>query len=116
MRVRTKTWIENESGELLFGKGKTEILELIEEEGSIAGAAERMVLNYKKAWNHIKTLQGNFSEDLVIVQKGVKGGTFLTPEAKDLIKKYRRLQKDIETYANRRFQELFPSDSDSLHR
>ncbi len=38
--VRTKTWIENDLHDLLFGKGKTEILELIEQEGSIAKAAE----------------------------------------------------------------------------
>ncbi len=48
LHVRTKTWIENDQQDLLFGKEKTEILELIEQEGSIAKAAERMGMNYKK--------------------------------------------------------------------
>ncbi|MBU1567841.1 MAG: LysR family transcriptional regulator, partial [Proteobacteria bacterium] len=55
--VKTKTWIENAEHELLFGKGKTEILELIEQEGSIAKAAEKLEMSYKKAWTHIKILQ-----------------------------------------------------------
>jgi molybdate transport repressor ModE-like protein len=109
LRVRTKTWIENDQSDLLFGKGKTEILELIEQEGSIAKAAERMGLNYKKAWTHIKILQKNISDELVIPRKGGsgKGGTTLTPKAKELIRNYRLLQKEIEHFANRRFQELF---------
>ncbi len=107
--VRTKTWIENNKKNLLFGKGKTEILELIQQEGSIAKAAEKMGLNYKKAWTHIKILQNNIADELVVSQKGGggTGGTVLTPKAIALIDNYRQLQKDIESFANKRFQELF---------
>ena len=112
IQVKTKTWIENDKQELLFGKGKTEILELIAREGSIARAAELMGLNYKKAWSHIKILQNNISDELVIVQKGVNGGTSLTPKAEEMIRNYRKLQEDIETYANKRFEELFCGESD----
>lgn len=109
LRLKTKTWIENDEGQLLFGKGKTEILALIEQEGSIAGAAEVIGMNYKKAWSHIKLLQENIADELVVPQKGGKGrgGTVLTPKAKELINRYRQLQQDIEEYANRRFAELF---------
>ena len=62
--VKTKTWIENAEHELLFGKGKTEILELIEQEGSIAKAAEKLEMSYKKAWTHIKILQKNIADEL----------------------------------------------------
>lgn len=108
-RVKTKTWIENDQQELLFGKGKTEILKHIESEGSIAKAAEQMGLNYKKAWTHIKILQKNIDDEMVIPQKGGKGtgGTTLTPKAKTMIKKYQLLQQEIEDFANKRFQELF---------
>lgn len=111
--VKTKTWIENEDHELLFGKGKTEILELIEQEGSIAGAAEKMGLNYKKAWSHIKILQKNIEDELVVPQKGGhgRGGTSLTPKAMELINLYKQLQNEIEDFANRRFKELFSPNS-----
>ena len=107
--VKTKTWIENDAGELLFGKGKTEVLDLIEQTGSISGAAEKIGMNYKKAWNHVQILQHNIKETLVETQKGggEKGGTTLTPEAHRLMEAYRQLQKDIESYANERFKELF---------
>lgn len=109
IHVRTKTWIENDQRELLFGKGKTELLELIETHGSIAKAAEELGMSYKKAWTHVKILQKNIDDELVIPQKGGggKGGTSLTDEAYDLLKKYRQLQKDIESFANKRFAELF---------
>ena len=113
-QVKTKTWIENDQQELLFGKGKTDILELIEQEGSIAKAAERIGMNYKKAWTHIKILQKNIADELVISQKGGggSGGTSLTPKAKEMINNYRILQEDIEAYANKRFLELFsPQDT-----
>ena len=109
IHVRTKTWIENDQRELLFGKGKTELLELIEEQGSIAKAAEELGMSYKKAWSHIKILQNNIADELVVPQKGGggKGGTTLTDEAHELLIKYRQLQKDIESYADKRFAELF---------
>ncbi|BDD86921.1 winged helix-turn-helix domain-containing protein [Desulfofustis limnaeus] len=110
--IRTKIWIENDQQELLFGKGKTELLEYIEEEGSIARAAERLSMNYKKAWTHIKILQKQFADELVIPKKGGggKGGTTLTPLARELVQQYRLLQRDIEAYADRRFSELFDQD------
>ncbi len=110
--VKTKTWIENAEHELLFGKGKTEILELIEQEGSIAKAAEKLEMSYKKAWTHIKILQKNIADELVVPQKGGagKGGTTLTPKALELVRNYSQLQNDIEEFANRRFLELFFPD------
>ena len=116
LQVRTKTWIENDRGELLFGKGKTEILELIEEGGSIAKAAEQLGMSYKKAWTHIKILQENFADELVVAKKGGggRGGTTLSENARELVARYRQLQEEIEAFANRRFQELFePGGKDS---
>ena len=107
--VKTKTWIENAEGELLFGKGKTEILELIEQEGSISKASEKIGMNYKKAWTHIKILQKNINDTMVQTKQGggEDAGTTLTAVAKEYMSNYRQLQADIENYANERFKELF---------
>ncbi|MFV0480782.1 MAG: winged helix-turn-helix domain-containing protein [Campylobacteraceae bacterium] len=109
MRVKTKTWIENYEGQLLFGKGKTEILEAISREKSIAAAAEEVGMNYKKAWSHVQILQKYLDDVLVYTQKGggEQGGSFLTDAAYEYIAKYKQLQDDIENYANERFRELF---------
>jgi len=110
--VKTKTWIENQNKDLLFGKGKTEILELIKEHGSISKAAEILGMSYKKAWTHIKILQKNLDDVLVESHKGrgEDGGTQLTAKADEYISKYKQLQDDIETYADERFKELFLKD------
>lgn len=109
MIVKTKTWIENSDGELLFGKGKTEVLETIAETGSISKAAEILGMNYKKCWNHLQILSKNMNEELVISKTGggESAGTTLNPRAYELINAYKQLQRDIEDYANKRFKELF---------
>ncbi len=114
MIVKTKTWIENSDGDLLFGKGKTEVLEVIAESGSISKAAEILGMNYKKCWSHIQILSKNMREDLVNTKQGGgdNAGTTLNPRAYELIKSYKQLQRDIEEYANKRFKELFLSDQE----
>ncbi|CAD7286267.1 winged helix-turn-helix domain-containing protein [Campylobacter suis] len=112
MIVKTKTWIENSEGELLFGKGKTEVLEVIAEAGSIVKAAEILGMNYKKCWNHLQILAKNLDEELVNTKQGggENAGTTLNPRAYELINAYKQLQRDIEDFANQRFKELFLSD------
>lgn len=112
--VKTKTWIENAEGDLLFGKGKTELLELIAQTGSLLHASKLMGINYKKAWTHLQTLQLNSQEMLVSSRQGrsSKSGTKLTPRALELMENYTILQKDIEEYANKRFKELFFKEND----
>ena len=107
--LKSKTWMENQYGDLLFGKGKTEILEAIDNFGSIAKAAEHLNMSYKKAWSHIQILQKNLDDVLVETQKGggERGGTILTPAAHEYMVKYKQLQKEIEAFANERFETLF---------
>ena len=109
MRVKTKTWIENDEGELIFGKGKTEVLDVIAEVGSISKAAEILGMNYKKCWTHLQILQKNLKEDLFTTKQGGgdSAGTTLNDRAYELINAYKQLQNDIEDYANKRFKELF---------
>lgn len=109
MIVKTKTWIENSDGELLFGKGKTEVLEMISQTKSIKKAAEVLNMNYKKCWNHLKILQTNIKDELFETKQGggEGAGTTLKPLAFELINSYKQLQNDIEEFANRRFKELF---------
>jgi len=107
--IKTKSWIENEGGDLLFGKGKTEVLDMIGQEGSISGAANKLGMNYKKAWNHVKILQRNMHETLVESTKGggEEAGSILTEDAKEMIENYKQLEKEIDEFANKRFIELF---------
>ena len=115
MKVKVKIWIEDKNSNLLFGGGKTQILDLIEQTGSISEASKRVGMNYKKAWTHIKILQEYIEDELVIVNKGRNtGGTVLTPKAKQIIKNYKLLQEDINIYAQKRFEELFLNEDNII--
>ncbi|XPV67875.1 MAG: winged helix-turn-helix domain-containing protein [Halarcobacter sp.] len=114
MEAKVKIWIEDDLRNLIFGGGKTEVLEYIDQTGSIKDAAEKVGMNYKKAWNHIKILQENVADDLVLVNKGSNGGTQLTPKARELIQAYKILQHDINQFAKKRFDELFIKDGQML--
>jgi molybdate transport repressor ModE-like protein len=107
--LKTKNWIENRDEELVLSKGKIDILERIDALGSIAKAAKAMGMSYKKAWSHIKILQQNLDDEILITQKGAgrDSGTRLTPIAREFIANYREMQRRIETYADAQFKQLF---------
>lgn len=116
MVVKVKTWIEDDNEHLIFGGGKTQILELIDETGSISEASKRVGMNYKKAWTHIKILQEYIEDDLVVVKKGRdSGGTSLTPKAKELIDKYKLLEKEVREFSEKRFEEIFVADGQVIN-
>lgn len=108
MKSKLKIWIEDDDHNLIFGGGKTQILELIDETGSISEAAKKAGMNYKKAWSHIKILQKYIDDELVIVTKGRNsGGTTLTPKAKEMIINFKKLNEEVNKYSEQRFEELF---------
>lgn len=111
MKAKVKIWIEDDNKNLVFGGGKTQILELIDETGSIMEASKRAGMNYKKTWSHIKILQEFIDDELVIVSRGRNsGGTVLTPKAKELVENFKKLKKDVEAFKEERFKELFLND------
>lgn len=116
MEVKVKIWIEDSEKNLVFGCGKTQILEYIEDTGSISQAAKKVGMNYKKAWSHIKILQEYIEDELVIVQKGRNsGGTVLTPKAKEIIKKYKAYEQEVKEFSNSRFNEIFLTNEKLIH-
>ena len=116
MKSKIKIWVEDSKGNLVFGGGKTQILELIDETGSISEASKKAGMNYKKAWSHIKILQEYIDDHLVIVNKGRKtGGTVLTPKAKELVENFKTLRADVRKYSENRFNELFIEDEKMIN-
>lgn len=116
MKSKIKIWIEDSEENLVFGGGKTQILELIDETGSISEASKRAGMNYKKAWSHIKILQEYIDDELVIVNKGRNsGGTTLTPKAKELIENFKQLRAEVRNFSEKRFSELFLKEENMIN-
>lgn len=78
----------------LLGPGKAELLEGIQETGSIAAAGRRMGMSYKRAWYLIDTMNAYFQEPVVISAKGgsTRGGAQLTETGRVVLARYRHIE------------------------
>ncbi|MCH7486711.1 MAG: LysR family transcriptional regulator [Proteobacteria bacterium] len=77
-----------------IGPGKADLLEVIAETGSIAAAARRMRMSYRRAWSLVQAMNGAFRAPLVETMKGGSsgGGTALTATGKEVLKQYRDME------------------------
>jgi molybdate transport system regulatory protein len=94
--------------ETVLGPGKAELLEGIQAAGSIAAAARRMGMSYKRAWYLIDTINGYFKAPLIVSTKGGKGGggAQLTAMGREVLRRYRRLEADAAKSAARNLAAL----------
>lgn len=79
-----------------FGPGKADLLEAINETGSIAAAGRRLGMSYKRAWSLVEALNIMFRAPLVDAAKGGAGGggAALTPLGEKILAAYRTLESD----------------------
>jgi molybdate transport system regulatory protein len=79
----------------MLGPGKADLLELIRETGSIAAAARRMGMSYKRAWLLVETLNASFRETLVESARGGRGhgGARLTGKGEKVLATYRTMER-----------------------
>jgi len=84
-----------------IGHGKIRLIEMIDQHGSISGAARAMDMSYRRAWLLLAEVNGMFSTPAVATRLGGKGGgtATLTPFGRGLVNLYRQ----IETATGKRF-------------
>lgn len=109
LTVKSKIWIEDEAGEVVFGAGRMRILAAVEEHGSILAAAKELKMSYRAVWGKIKATEDRLGQPLLNRRAGGArgGGSELTPLGKALVERFRHLQTLTETAANTLFQDLF---------
>jgi molybdate transport system regulatory protein len=78
-----------------IGPGKADLLQGIEETGSIAGAGRRMRMSYKRAWKLVESLNEDFGTPVVATTKGgaAFGGAELTSTGKRILTLYRSMER-----------------------
>ena len=109
MRVRSKVWLEDDGGEIVFGGGRLKMLELIDELGSMQAAAKALNMSYRGVWARIKATEKRLNLKLVETSlgRGKNRGSRLTPAAKALLSDFKLLtQKDI-AYTDDTFASIF---------
>jgi molybdate transport system regulatory protein len=109
LRIKSKIWIEDENGKIIFGSGRARILIAIEEYGSILAAAKHLEMSYRAVWGKIKATEERLGHPLLVRKAGGAqgGGSELTPLGKALVEQFRRLQDQTEAAANNLFDHFF---------
>ena len=95
MKAITKITFFDDNNEKFFGEGPYNLLCAIEKTGSLRSAAISLGLSYTKALRMIKNAEKALGFSLTKRSTGGKngGGSTITPEGKEWLKKY-------ETYRN----------------
>lgn len=90
--IRSKIWIEDEQGNVVFGEGRYRILEIVDRLQSLQAAANELKMSYRAVWGRIRASEERLGQSLV-TREGK--GSRLTPFAAKLMTQYRKLQETI---------------------
>lgn len=87
------------SGGVMIGPGKADLLQAIDQLGSISAAGRHLGMSYRRAWLLVDELNGSFRKPLVSAIPGGRGGggAALTAMGQDILKRYRQMQSTADT-------------------
>jgi molybdate transport system regulatory protein len=107
--MRTKIWIEDDAGKVVFGAGRFSILKAVAEHGSLSAAAKALGMSYRGVWGKIRATEDRLGKQLLQKQSGGirGGGSELTPFADNLLKSYNQLQSKTRAKADSFFRDVF---------
>ena len=100
----------NCDGQRLLGKGGAQILEAIDEYGSITEAAEELEMSYKFVWSYLTRMRRRLHRPLVVTHRGGAqnrrkkggGGTTLTPVARALLNEFKETERLVQNVVSKR--------------
>ena len=109
MALHERVTIRLYDNDKCFGPGMAQLLERVTEYHSLRAAAISMALAYSKAWTMVRRAEAELGFPLLVSTTGGKGGggAKLTDEAAALLARYRRLQREVNSFAKERFEALF---------
>lgn len=102
-RIRSKIWVEDAEGKVVFGMGRYRILEAVQRLGSLQAAAQELKMSYRAIWGRISATERRLGKPLLIREPQ---GSRLTPLGKTLLRQFQRLQRKVETESNEVYSDL----------
>jgi molybdate transport system regulatory protein len=98
-KAKGKVWVEKD-GQVYMGWGRVELLEKIDQLGSIAAAAREMGMGYRNAWLEVEDMNRLAPKPLVIKMLGGAGGgqAILTAEGQKIINEYKALRAHFQEF------------------
>ena len=115
LEIRSKIWIERRGqGNVVLSEWRVELLEAIDAHGSLSRAAEALDIPYRTAWERVKATEGEIGFRLLDSESGGLdgGGSRLTPQARELCRRFRRVSGGIQEVVSRRFAAEFGGGAD----
>lgn len=84
-------------GSTMLGPGKADLLELIDQTGSISAAGRAMKMSYKRAWTLVDEMNTAYNAPLVASTRGGPegGGAHLTETGAEVLALYRRMMEKV---------------------
>ncbi len=107
-KLKSRLWIVDERDRIIMGEGRRQILESIQQTGSINQAAKLLKMSYKGVWSKIKATEEYLNARVVHPDR--QKGTRLTRKGKALLEKYVQLKEQCLEEENRIFARLFGKD------
>ena len=97
--------------EIAMGPGKADLLDAIVVHGSISSAAKAMGMSYRRAWMLVDTMNRCWKGQLVETVAGgsAERGARVTELGVIVLQRYRLMQADIESRAEREFGQALAS-------
>ncbi|HSB05659.1 MAG TPA: LysR family transcriptional regulator [Thermodesulfobacteriota bacterium] len=107
MKMVYKIWLDR--GGKAFGDGPCELLRRVKNLNSLHQAAKEMGMAYSKAWRLVRVLEKRLGFALLERKVGgiSGGGSSITPEAENLMKRYERFRIDVEKAMDKVYQRHF---------
>ncbi len=94
MEIKYKLWLEK-NGRVIFGPGRFELLEAIEECESLSAAAKKLKMSYRAAWGRLRASEDRLGIPLVELTDN-RQGMRLTEEAKKLKNSFLELEQKMD--------------------
>ena len=93
---------------IAMGPGKADLLDAIDETGSISAAAKQMKMSYRRAWELVDVMNKSFNQPLVISSPGGVngGGALLSGFGRSILQNYRDLVKKSSNAAHQELQQI----------
>ena len=88
---------------------RVQLLEAIEATGSISAAAERMQVQYRRAWERLEEMEQGLGVPLVERHAGGPGGggTRLTEAGRQYVARFNAFAQGVEALIARQFEQAF---------
>ena len=108
LEIHSKIWI-GRGEDVVLSTWRIELLEAIDVAGSLSRAAVTLNIPYRTAWERVKETEAQLGVRLLESESGGAdgGGSRLTPEAREICQRFRRVSSGIQEVISRRFAAEF---------